>query len=49
MNVSVLRQLLPQMKLLAARRDRHLPFDDGSIWLWNAQPPGLSVPVGESS
>ena len=43
----VLRQLLPQMKLLAARNDRQLPLDDGGIWLWNAQPSDLSVPVGE--
>ena len=43
----VLRQLLPQMKLLAARHERQLPIDDGAIWLWNAQPTGLSVPVGE--
>ena len=25
---------------------RQLPIDDGAIWLWNAQPTGLSVPVG---
>ena len=43
----VLRQLLPQMKLLAARHERQLPIDDGAIWLWNAQPTGLSVSVGE--
>ena len=33
--------------MLAARRERQLPLDDGAIWLWNAQPDGLSVPVGE--
>ena len=43
----VLRQLLPKMTLLAARYDRQLPVDDGAIWLWNAQPSGVKLPVGE--
>ena len=42
----VLRRLLPAMTLLSARQLRHLP-DDGAIWLWNAQPAGCNVPVGQ--
>lgn len=44
----VLRRLLPGLELIPAREDRQLPIQDGSIWLWNAQPSDTAVPVGLS-
>lgn len=43
----VMRRLLPAMKLIPARQERQLPLHDGAIWLWNAQPAGFSLPVGQ--
>jgi ATP-binding cassette subfamily B protein len=43
----VMRRLLPAMKLVPARHERQLPLHDGAVWLWNAQPAGLSLPVGQ--
>ena len=41
----VLHQLLPGLKVLAARDLRELP-DYGALWFWNAQPPNLDLPTG---
>ena len=42
----VLNKLLPGLRINAARESRSLPSDD-SLWLWNAQPDGFVLPVGE--
>lgn len=42
----VLRALLPGLRLIAARQERQFPLDDGAVWLWNAQPADVAVPVG---
>ncbi|PTU04154.1 type I secretion system permease/ATPase, partial [Pseudomonas sp. HMWF031] len=44
----VLRRLLPGLQLIPAREQRQLPLHDGAIWLWNAQPDAIAVPVGSS-
>ncbi|QNJ01780.1 ABC transporter transmembrane domain-containing protein [Synechococcus sp. PROS-U-1] len=41
----VLHQLLPGLKVIAARQLRELP-DDGAVWLWNGQPSSKVVPIG---
>lgn len=41
----VLRRLVPGLRLISARDQRQLP-QDGAIWLWNAQPEDMAVPVG---
>ena len=41
----VLRNLLPGLQVFPYRQERQIPSDD-AIWLWNAQPPELAVPVG---
>ena len=38
----------PGLELIPARDERQLPVQDGSIWLWNAQPSDTAVPVGLS-
>ena len=42
----VLRRLLPAMQVVASRELRRLP-DDGAVWLWDSQPEGLAVSIGE--
>ena len=42
----VLRRLLPAMQVVASRELRRLP-DDGAVWLWDSQPEGLAVSIGD--
>ena len=42
----VLRRLLPAMQVVASRELRRLP-DDGAVWLWDSQPEGLAISIGE--
>ena len=42
----VLRRLLPAMQVVASRELRRLP-DDGAVWLWDSQPEGLAMSIGE--
>ncbi len=42
----VLRRLISGIRLIPCREQRQLPLQDGAIWLWNAQPAEMPVPVG---
>ncbi len=42
----VLRSLLPNLNVISTRELRELP-QDGAIWLWNCQPSGDRVSIGE--
>ena len=42
----VLRHLLPGMRVVPAHHLRRLP-DDGAVWLWDSQPTGESVTIGD--
>ena len=42
----VLRHLLPGMRVVPAHNLRRLP-DDGAVWLWDSQPTGESVTIGD--
>jgi ATP-binding cassette subfamily B protein len=42
----VLRRLLPHLRVVTARGGHQLP-DDGAVWLWNSQPSGEPVVIGE--
>jgi len=42
----VLRRLLPGMQLIPARTQRHIPPNDGLVWLWNSIHEDYSIPTG---